>query len=149
VSKKDKIQWLCIDYQPLNAVTVKNKYPLPRIELLFDQLIGAQVFLKIDLRSGYHQIKIHEEDIPKTTFSTRYDLYDYLVMSFGLTNAPAHFMYSMNSVFMKELDKFVVVFIDDILVFSKSRKEHEEHLRIVLQRLRDHQLYAKFSKCEF
>jgi hypothetical protein len=132
VSKKDKTQRLCIDYRPLNAVTVKNKYPLPRIELLLDQLIGAQVFLKIDLRSGYHQIKIHEEDIPKTTFSTRYDLYDYLVMSFGLTNAPAHFMYSMNSVFMKELDKFVVVFIDDILIFSKSRKEHEEHLRIVL-----------------
>jgi hypothetical protein len=112
-------------------------------------LIGAQVFLKIDLRSSYHQIKIREEDIPKTAFSTRYDLYEYLVMSFGLTNTPAHFIYLINSVFMEELDKFVVVFIDDILVFSKSRKEHEEHLRIVLQRLRDHQLYVKFSKCEF
>jgi hypothetical protein len=129
---------LCVDYRPLNAVTVKNKYPLPRIDLLFNQLIGAQVFSKIDLRSGYHQIKIHEEDIPKTAFSTRYGHYEYLVMSFGLTNAPAHFMYLMNSVFMEELDKFVVVFIDDILVFSKSRKEHEEDLHIVLQRLRDH-----------
>jgi hypothetical protein len=140
---------LCVNYQPLNAVTVKNKYPLPCIDLLFDQLIGAQVFSKIDLRSGYHQIKIHEEDIPKAAFSTLYGLYEYLVMSFGLFNAPAHFMYLMNSVFMEELDKFVVVFIDDILVFSKSRKEHEEHLHVVLQRLRDHQLYAKFSKCEF
>jgi hypothetical protein len=112
---------------------MKNKYTLPHIDLLFDQLIGAQVFLKIDLRSGYHQIKIREEDIPKTAFSTQYGLHEYLVMSFGLTNAPTHFMYLMNSVFMEELDKFVVVFIDDILVFSKSRKEHEEHLRIVLQ----------------
>jgi hypothetical protein len=111
---------------------VKNKYPLPRIDLLFYQLIGAQVFSKIDLCSGYHQIKICEDDITKTAFSTRYDLYEYLVMSFGLTNAPAHFMYLMNSVFMEELDKFVVIFIDDILVFSKSMKEHEEHLRIVL-----------------
>jgi hypothetical protein len=128
---------------------VKNKYPLPHIDLLFDQLIEAQVFSKIDLHSGYHQIKIHEEDIPKTTFSTRYVLYEYLVISFGLTNAPAHFMYLMNSVFLEELGKFVVVFSDDILVFSKSKKEHEEHLCIVLQRLRDHQLYAKFTKCEF
>jgi hypothetical protein len=112
---------------------VKNKYPLPRIDLLFDQLIGAQVFSKIDLRSGYHQIKIREEDIPKTAFSTRYGLYEYLVMTFGLTNNLTHFMYLMNSVFMEELDKFVVVFIDDILVFSKSKKEHEEHLHIVLQ----------------
>jgi hypothetical protein len=112
-------------------------------------LIGAQAFLKIDLRSGYHQIKIREEDIPKIAFSTRYGLYEYLVMSFGLTNAPAHFMYLMNLVFMEELDKFLMVFIDDILVFSKSMKEHEEHLRIVLQRLQDHQLYVKFIKCEF
>jgi hypothetical protein len=116
---------------------------------LFDQLAGARVFSKIDLRSGYHQIKIRDEDIPKTAFSTRYGLYEYLVMSFGLTNAPAHFMYLMNSVFMPELDKFVVVFIDDILVYSKSTEDHEEHLRVVLQRLWDHQLYAKFSKCEF
>jgi hypothetical protein len=126
-----------------------NKYPLLRIDLLFDQLIGAQVFSKIDLCSGYHQINIREEDIPKTAFSTRYGLYEYLVMSFGLTNAPAHFMYLMNSVFMGDLDKFVVVFIGNILVFSKSKKEHEEDLRIVLQRLHDHQLYVKFSKCEF
>jgi hypothetical protein len=149
VSKKDKTQWLCIDYRPLNTLTVKNKYPLPRIDLLFDQLIGAQVFSKIDLHSSYHQIKIHEEDISKTAFSTRYGLYEYLVMSFGLTNTPAHFMYLMNLVFMEELDKFVVIFIDNILVFSKSKKEHEEHLRIVLQRLRYHQLYVKFSKCDF
>jgi hypothetical protein len=130
-------------------VIVKNKYPLPSIDLLFDQLIGAQVLSKIDLRFGYHQIKIREEDTPKTAFSTRYGLYKYLVMSFGLTNAPTHFMYLMNYVFMEELNKFVVVFIDDILVFSKGKKEHEEHLRIALQRLRDHQLYAKFSKYEF
>jgi hypothetical protein len=117
---------------------VKNKYPFPCIDLLFNQLIGAQVFSKVDLRSGYHQIKIREEDIPKTAFSTRYGLYKYLVMSFGLTNAPTHFMYLVNSIFMEELDKFVVVFIDDILVFSKSKREHEEHLYIVLQRLRDH-----------
>jgi hypothetical protein len=116
---------------------------------LFDQLVGAQVFSRIDLHSGYHQIKICDEDIPKTAFSMRYGLYEYLVMSFGLTNAPAHFMYLMNSVFMPELAKFVVVFIDDILVYSKSTEEHKEHLRVVLQRLRDHQLYAKFSKCEF
>jgi hypothetical protein len=124
-----------VDYRPLNAVTIKNKYPLPRIDILFDQLAGAQVFSKIDLRSGYHQIKIRAEDIPKTAFTTRYGLYEYLVMSFGLTNAPAHFMYLMNSVFMPELDKFVMVFIDDIFIYSRSMEEHEEHLRIILQRL--------------
>ena len=140
---------LCVDCWPLNAVTVKNKYPLPHIDILFDQLAGAKVFSKIDLRSDYYQIKIREEDIPKTAFSTRYGLYEYLVMSFGLTNAPAFFMYMMNSVFMNELDKFVVVFIDDILIYSKSEEEHKEHLRIVLNRLREHKLYAKFSKCAF
>jgi hypothetical protein len=124
-----------VDYQPLNAVTIKNKYPLPRINILFDHLAGAQVFSKIDLRSRYHQIKICAEDIPKTAFSMRYGLYEYLVMSFGLTNAPAHFMYLMNSIFMPKLDKFVMVFIDDILVYSKNLEEHEEHLRVVLQRL--------------
>ena len=149
MKKKDETLRLCVDYRPLNEVTIKNKYPLPRIDLLFDQLAGAKVFSKIDLRLGYHQIKIKPEDIPKTSFTTRYGLYEYLVMSFGLTNAPAHFMYLMNSVFMPELDKFVVVFIDDILVYSKNKKEHEEHLRVVLTRLREHQLYAKFSKCEF
>ena len=138
-----------MDYRLLNAVTIKNKYPLPRIDILFDQLFGAKTFSKIDLRSGYHLIKIRAEDIPKTAFSTRYGLYEYLVMSFGLTNAPAHFMYLMNSVFMPELDKFVVIFIDDILIFSKNEEEHAEHLRIVLQRLREPKLYAKFSKCDF
>jgi hypothetical protein len=135
VEKKDKELRLCVDYRLLNAVTIKNKYPLPRIDILFDQLAGAQVFSKIDLRSGYHQIKIRAEDIPKTAFTMRYGLYEYLVMSFGLTNAPAHFMYLMNSVFMPELDQFIVVFIDDILVYSKSSEEHEDHIRIVLQRL--------------
>jgi hypothetical protein len=138
-----------VDYRPLNVVTIKNKYPLPRIDVLFDQLAGAKVFSKIDLCSGYHQIKIRPCDIPKTAFSTRYGLYEFLVMSFGLTNAPAYFMYLMNSVFMTELNKFVVVFIDDILIYSKNEKEHAKHLRIVLQRLRDQKLYAKFSKCEF
>ncbi|WVZ93550.1 hypothetical protein U9M48_039521 [Paspalum notatum var. saurae] len=150
VEKKDQGgKRLCIDYQPLNAVTVKNKYPLPHIDILFDQLAGARVFSKIDLRSGYYQIKIRDEDIPKTAFSTRYGLYEYLVMSFGLTNAPAFFMYMMNSVFMNELDKFVVVFIDDILIYSKNEEEHAKHLRIVLARLREHKLYTKFSKCAF
>jgi hypothetical protein len=135
VEKKDKELCLCVDYRPLNAVTIKNKYPLPRIDILFDQLAGAQVFSKIDLRFGYHQIKICAEDIPKTTFTTRYGLFEYLVMSFGLTNALAHFMYLMNSIFMLELDKFVVVFIDDILIYSRSTEEHEEHLQIVVQRL--------------
>jgi hypothetical protein len=138
-----------VDYHPLNAVTIKNKYPHPRIDILFDQLAGAQEFSKIDLRSGYHQIKIRTEDIPKTAFTTRYGLFEYLIMPFRLMNASAHFMYLMNYVFMPELDKFVVVFIDDILIYLKSMEEHEEHLRFVLQRLRDHQLYAKFSKCEF
>ena len=147
--KENETLRLCVDYRPLNEVTIKNKYPLPRIDLLFDQLAGAKVFSKIDLRSGYHQIKIKPEDIPKTAFTTRYGLYEYLVMSFGLTNAPAHFMYLMNSVFMPKLDKFVVVFIDDILVYSKNKEEHAKHLRIVLTRLREHQLYAKFSKCDF
>jgi hypothetical protein len=149
VEKKDRELCLCVDYLPLNAVNIKNKYPLPRIDILFDQLAGAQVFSKIDLHSGYHQIKICAEDIPKTTFTTRYGLFEYLVMSFGLMNAPAHFMYLINSIFMPELDKFVVVFIDDILIYSRSMEEHEEHIRIVLPRLRDHQLYAKFSRCEF
>jgi hypothetical protein len=112
VKKKDQSLRLCVDYRPLNAVTVKNKYPLPCINILFDQLVGAEVFSKVDLRSGYHQIKIRPEDVPKTAFSTRYELSEYLVMSFGLTNAHAHFMYLINSVFISELDKFIVVFID-------------------------------------
>jgi hypothetical protein len=132
-----------------DTVAIKNKYPLPRIDILFDQLDGAKVFSKIDLHSGYHQIKIKPCEISKTAFSTRYGLYEYLVISFGLTNAPAYFMYLINSVFMPELDKFVVVFIDDILIYSKTKEDHANHLRVVLQRLRDHHLYAKFSKCEF
>jgi hypothetical protein len=140
---------MCVDYQSLNEVTIKNKYPLPRIEDLFDQMRGAKVFSKIDLRSGYHQLKIRMEDIPKTAFTSRYGLYEFTVMFFGLTNAPAYFMYLMNKVFMEYLDKFVVVFIDDILVFSRNEEEHEEHLRLVLQKLPEHQLYAKFSKCDF
>jgi hypothetical protein len=149
VKKKDQSLRLCVDYRPLNDVIIKNKYPFPRIDILFDQLASAKVFSKVNLRSGYHQIKIHPENIPKTAFSTKYRLYEYLVMSFGLTNTPAHFIYLMNSVFMPELDKFVVIFIDDILVYSKNKEEHEQHLQIILQRLRDHQLYAKFSKCAF
>jgi hypothetical protein len=149
VKKKDQTLRMCVDYRPLNEVTIKNKYPLPRIDILFDQLTGARVFSKIDLRSGYHQIRIRPEDIPKTAFTTRYGLFEYLVMSFGLTNAPAHFTYLMNSVFMPELDKFVVVFIDDILIYSKNEEEHAQHLWIVLTRLREYQLYAKFSKCAF
>jgi hypothetical protein len=133
MKKKDEALRLCVNYRPLNAITIKNKYPLPYIDILFDQLAGAQAFSKTDLCSGYHQIKIHAEDIPKTTFCMRCGLYEYLVMSFGLTNAPAHFMYLMNSVFMEELYKFVAVFIDDILVYSKSMEEHEDHLRVVLQ----------------
>jgi hypothetical protein len=133
VKKKDQSLRLCVNYRPLNAITIKNKYPLPRIDILFDHLAGAKVFLKVDLCSGYHQINIHLEDVPKTAFSTRFELYEYLVISFGITNAPAHFMYLMNSVFMSELDKFVVVFIDDILVYSKNEEEHEQHLHIILQ----------------
>jgi hypothetical protein len=138
-----------VDYQLLNEVTIKNKYALPRIEDLLDQMRGAKVFSKIDLHSGYHQMKIRWSDIPKTAFTTRYGLYQYTVMSFGLTNAPAYFMYLMNKVFMEYLDKFVVVFIDDILIYSKTEEEHEEHLRLVLQKLREHQLYEKFSNCDF
>jgi hypothetical protein len=147
VLKKDGSQQMCVDYRSLNDVTIK--YLLPRIDDLFDQMRGARVFSKIDLRSGYHQMKIRPYDIPKTAFSTRYGLYEFTVMSFGLTNAPAYFMNLMNKVFMEYLDRFVVVFIDDILIYSKSDSDHEEHLRLVLQKLRDNQLYAKYSKCEF
>jgi hypothetical protein len=139
VDKKDGSRRLCIDYRSLNEVTIKNKYPLPRIEDLFDQMRGAKLFSKIDLRSGYHQLKIRVEDIPKTAFTSRYGLYEFTVMSIGLTNAPTYFMYLMNNVFMEYLDKFVLVFIDDILVFSRSEEEHEEHLRLVLQKPREHQ----------
>jgi hypothetical protein len=138
---------MCVDYRSLNEVTIKNKYPLPRIEDLFDQMKGASILLKINLRSGYHQLKIRESDIPKTAFHTRYGLYEYTLMSFGLTNSPVYFMYLMNKVFVEYLDKFIVVFIDDIIIFSKTEEEHEKHLRMVLEKLRSNQLYAKFSKC--
>jgi hypothetical protein len=137
VEKKDGTKRMCIDYRSLNEVTVKNKYPLPRIEDLFDKLRGASVFSKIDLRSGYYQLRIRPSDIPKTTFITEYGLYEFMVMSFDLTNATAYFMYLMNSVFMDYLDKFIVVFIDDILIYSQNEQEHEEHLRKVQHRLRD------------
>jgi hypothetical protein len=149
VPKKDGTQRMCVDYRSLNEVTIKNKYPLPKIDVLFDQLKGACVFSKIDLRSGYHQLKIRATNIPKTAFITQYGLYEYTVMSFGLTNAPTYFMYLMNKVFMEYLDKFMVVFIDDILIFSKNEEKHDEHLRLVLQKLRENQLYAKLNKCEF
>ena len=140
---------MCIDYRELNRVTVKNKYPLPRIDDLFDQLAGAAVFSKIDLRTGYHQLKIKPEDVPKTAFRTRYGHYEFLVLPFGLTNAPAYFMDLMNRVFHPFLDKFVVVFIDDILVYSRTKEDHMEHLRTVLKTLADHRLYAKLNKCDF
>ncbi|KAL0551545.1 hypothetical protein IC582_010634 [Cucumis melo] len=149
VKKKDGSMCLCIDYRELNKVTVKNRYPLPRIDDLFDQLQGATVFSKIYLRLGYHQLRIKDGDVPKTAFRSRYGHYEFIVMSFGLTNAPAVFMDLMNRVFREFLDTFVIVFIDDILIYSKTEAEHEEHLRIVLQTLRDNKLYAKFSKCEF
>jgi hypothetical protein len=127
---------MCVDYQSLNEVSIKNKYPLPRIEDMFDQIKEVSVFSKIDLRSGYHQLKIRESDIPKTAFHTRYRLYEYTVMPFGLMNATTYFMYLMNNVFMEYLDKFVVVFINDIVIFSKTKEEHEKHLRLVLEKLR-------------
>ena len=149
VKKKDGTWRLCVDYRQLNKVTIRNKYPLPRIDDLFDQLQGAKVFTKIDLRSGYHQLRIRESKVPKTAFRTRYGHYEFLVMSFGLTNAPATFMDFMSRVFRPYLDRFVIVFIDDILVYSRSELEHERYLGLVLQTLRRHQLYAKFNKCEF
>ncbi|KAI3801330.1 hypothetical protein L1987_29434 [Smallanthus sonchifolius] len=149
VKKKDGPFRMCIDYRELNKLTIKNRYPLPRIDDLFDQLQGASCFSKIDLRSGYHQLRVHEDEIPKTAFQTRYGHYEFMVMPFGLTNAPAVFMDLMNRVCKPYLDKCVIVFIDDILIYSKSRSAHEEHLRLILELLRKEQLYAKFSKCEF
>ncbi|GJV35067.1 putative reverse transcriptase domain-containing protein [Tanacetum coccineum] len=140
---------MCIDYRELNKLTIKNRYPLPRIDGLFDQLQGSQYFSKIDLRSGYHQLRVHEDDIPKTAFRTRYGHFEFIVVPFGLTNAPAVFMDLMNRVCRPYLDKFVIVFIDDILIYSKTREEHEVHLKLVLELLKEEKLYAKFSKCEF
>ncbi|GJX59768.1 putative reverse transcriptase domain-containing protein [Tanacetum coccineum] len=147
VKKKDGSFRMCIDYRELNKLTVKNRYPLPRIDDLFDQLQGSSVYSKIDLRSGYHQLRVREEDISKTTFRTRYGHYEFQVMPFGLTNAPAVFMDLMNRVCKPYLDKFVIVFIDDILIYSKNKKEHEEHLKAILELLKKEELYAKFSKC--
>ncbi|GKA07482.1 putative reverse transcriptase domain-containing protein [Tanacetum coccineum] len=140
---------MCIDYRELNKLTVKNRYPLPRIDDLFNQLQGSSVYLKIDLRSGYHQLRVREEDIPKTAFRTRFGHYEFQVMPFGLTNAPAVFMDLMNRVCKAYLDKFVIVFIDDILIYSKNKQEHEKHLKLILELLKRDELYAKFSKCEF
>ena len=147
--KKDKTLRLCIDYRQLNRVTVKNRYPLPRIDDLFDQFRGARVYSKVDLRIGYHQLRVRERDIPKTALRTRYGNFEFTVMPFSLTNGPTAFMDLMHRVFQPYLDQFVVVFVDNILIYSQSEWEHEYHLRIVLQLLRDRQLYAKFSKCEF
>ena len=149
VKKKDGSLRLCIDYRQLNRVTIHNQYPLPKIDKLFDQLQGSRVYSKIDLRMGYHQLRVQEGDVLKTTFRTRHGHYEFIVMLFGLTNAPTAFMDLMNRVFQPYLDRFVIVFINDILVYSGSPKEHSEHLRIVLQTLREWQLYAKLSKCQF
>ncbi|GJQ93394.1 putative reverse transcriptase domain-containing protein [Tanacetum coccineum] len=149
VKKKDGSFRMCIDYRELNKLTVKNRYPLPRIDDLFDQLQGSSIYSKIDLRSGYHQLRVREQDVPKTAFRTRYGHYEFQVMPFGLTNAPAVFMDLMNRVCKPYLDKFVIVFIDDILIYSKDKKEHEEHLKAILELLKKEKLYAKFSKCEF
>jgi len=146
VKKKDGSMRLCIDYCQLNKVTIKNRYPLPRIDDLMDQLVGARVFSKIDLRSGYHQIKVKDEDMQKTAFRTRYGHYEYKVMPLGVTNASGVFMEYMNRIY---LDKFVVVFIDDIVIYSKNEEEHAEHLNIELQMLKEKKLYVKLSKCEF
>ncbi|KAG8503342.1 hypothetical protein CXB51_001300 [Gossypium anomalum] len=140
---------LCIDYRQPNKVTIKNKYPLPRIDDFFDQLKGATIFSKIDLRSGYYQLQVKDSDVPKTSFRTRYGHYEFLVMPFGLTNAPTVFMDLMNQIFRPYLDRFFVVSIDYILIYSRDESEYAEHLRILLQTLRDKQLFAKFRKCEF
>ncbi|GJS27843.1 putative reverse transcriptase domain-containing protein [Tanacetum coccineum] len=149
VKKKDGTFWMCIDYQELNKLTVKNRYPLPRIDDLFDQLQGSSVYSKIDLRSGYHQVRVCEEDIPRTAFRIRYGLYEFQVMPFGLTNAPAVFMDLMNRLCKSYLNKFMIFFIDDIMIYSKTKQEHEEHLKLILELLKKKELYAKFSKCEF
>nr|GFC37913.1 putative reverse transcriptase domain-containing protein [Tanacetum cinerariifolium] len=149
VKKKDESFRMCIDYRELNKLTVKNRYPLPRIDDLFDQLQGSSVYSKIDLRSGYHQLRIREEDIPITVFWTRYGHFQFQVMPFGVTNAPAVFMDLMKRVCKPYLDKFAIVFIDDILIYSRSKEDHEEHLKTILELLKNEKLYAKFSKCDF
>ncbi|MCO5578029.1 hypothetical protein L7F22_031867 [Adiantum nelumboides] len=147
--KKDGSLRLCIDYHGLNQVTVKNKYPIPRIDELLDRLHGSKIFTKIDLRSGYYQIRIKESNIPRTAFNTRYGHYEFTMMYFGLTNAPASFNRLMQDIFRLYLDNFVLVFFDDILICSKDEADHEEHVRKVLEILRKHKLYSKESKCTF
>ncbi|GJU43979.1 putative reverse transcriptase domain-containing protein [Tanacetum coccineum] len=147
--KKDGSFRMCIDYRELNKLTIKNRYPLPRIDDLFDQLQGSSVYSKIDLRSGYHQLRVRDEDIPKTAFRTRYRHYEFQVMPFSLTNMPVVFIDLMNRVCKPYLDKFVIVFIDDILIYSRNKEEHANHLRIILELLKKEKLYAKFSKCDF
>ncbi|GKE95789.1 putative reverse transcriptase domain-containing protein [Tanacetum coccineum] len=149
MKKKDRSFRMCIDYRKLNKLTIKNRYPLPRIDDLFDQLQGSSVYSKINLRSRYHQLRIKEEDILITALRTRYSHFEFQVMPFGLTNAPAVFMDLMNRVCKPYLDKFVIVFINDILVYSKDEEEHEKHLKIILELLKKERLYAKFSKCDF
>ena len=148
VKNKDGSLRLCIDYRGLNDVTIKNTYPLPHIDELFDQLQEAVVFSKLDSRQSYYQLRILEKEIPKIAINSRYGHFEFAVIPFGLTNAPAVFMDLMHRIFKPYLDQFVVVFIDDILVYSKTLEDHEKHLRIVLQTLKEHRLYAKFSKCE-
>ena len=140
---------MCIDYRQLNRATISNQHPLPHIDELFDQLHGSRVYSKIGLRSGYHQLRVRENDVSKTAFRKRYGHYKFLVIPFGLTNAPTAFTDLMNRVFSLYLDKFVIVFIDDILVYSGGLEEHAEHLWTILQILRERQLYTKFSKCQF
>jgi hypothetical protein len=149
VKKKDGTMRMCIDYRALNRITVKNSYPLPRVDELFDRLQGARYFSKIDLRSGYHQIRIAPEDVPKTAFRTRYGHYEFLVLPFGLTNAPATFMHLMHQALRPFLDECALVFLDDILIYSKTLEDHQRHVRLVLDALREQKLYAKESKCEF
>ncbi|GJU69344.1 putative reverse transcriptase domain-containing protein [Tanacetum coccineum] len=149
VKKNDGSFCMCIDYQELNKLTIKNRYPLPRIDDLFDQLQGPRYFSQIDLQSGYHHLRVREEDIPKTAFRMRYRHFEFTVMPFDLTNAPAVFMDLMNRVCKSYLDKFVIVFIDDILIYSKSKEEHEVHLKLILELLEKEKLFRKFSKCEF
>jgi hypothetical protein len=149
VKKRDGTLRICIDFIQLNKAIVKNKYPLPRIDDIFDLLRGAKIFSNIDMRLGYHQARIKEEYISKTSFRTRYGHFKFVVVPFGLANAPYIFMCLMNDIFINYLDKFVIFFLDDIIVYSKSEEEHEHHLRLVLQELREHKLYVKLSKCSF
>ena len=149
VTKKDGSLRFCVDYRALNKLTVKNSYPLQRIDDILDQLATAKIFSKVDLQSGYHQIRLSPESIPLTAFNTRYGHFEFLVLPFGLCNAPASFMDLMNSVLARYLDKFVIIYLDDIPIYSDNKQEHVTHVRKVLDILREHKLYAKRSKCSF